>query len=71
MDIIVLAIFNKLKNGNTNFAYFFTTHNFLYGYHIIVYFSALTKWLVGGIMQVKDCTYSIVVLRYDLLCDSV
>ena len=49
----------------------FMTHNFLCSYHITMYFSALTKCLVGCIIQVTDCIYSIVVLRYDLLCDGV
>ena len=57
----------------------FMTHNFLCDYHITIYFSTLTKYLVGCIIQVPDCIYSIVVLRYplyvvlryDLLCDGV
>ena len=44
----------------------FITHNILYYYAMAMQFSALSKLLIGFMMQVTEYKYSIPVLRYDL-----
>ena len=49
----------------------FMAHNFRYHYAMAMNFSAHIIHLIGVIMQIIECTYSIPILRYDQLCDRV
>ena len=48
-----------------------TTHNVLYHYATTVQFSALNEHLIGFMMQVTDCRYSVPALIYDLYSNGV
>ena len=43
----------------------------LYYYAMAMQFSALNQHLVGFMMQVTECKYSVPVLRNELLCEEV
>ena len=47
----------------------FITHNFLYHYVMAMQFSVHSQHLLGFMMQVTECTYSVPILRYDMLDD--
>ena len=49
----------------------YITHTFLYHYAIAMQLSALSKNLIGIMIQVTECKYYVPVLRYDLLGDWV
>ena len=49
----------------------FITHNFLYHYAMAMQILALSKDLIGFMMQVTEWKYSVPVLRYDQKSDRV
>ena len=49
----------------------FITHNVLYHYAMALQFSALSKHLIGIMMQVTEWKYTFPALIYDLYSDGV